>query len=68
MTVQQFQKQVYPDLGPVTLAGYNGTAPGPTFIVQRGSETVVRLINDNDLSSSMHLHGAWSKSDALTNV
>ena len=62
MTVDKFQKQVYPNLGPANLAGYDGRSTGPTYRVPVGTETIIRLTNNNDLSSSMHLHGAWTRS------
>ena len=34
---------------------------GPTFRVPVGTESIVRLTNNNDLSSAMHLHGAWTR-------
>lgn len=62
LSVDKFQQQIYPNLGKANLAGYNGrqAVNGPTFRSKRGTEAVVRLINNNDLSSSMHFHGAWS--------
>ena len=62
MSVDQFQQQVYPNLGPANLAGYNASGAGPTFRIPVGTESIVRLTNNNDLSSSMHLHGAWTRS------
>lgn len=40
------------------MIGYNGMVPGETFIVERGRETVVRVLNQGDLPASMHLHGS----------
>lgn len=60
LEIKKFQQQIYPNLGPANLAGYNGTSPGPTFRVKKGTETIVRVTNNNDLSASMHLHGSWS--------
>jgi FtsP/CotA-like multicopper oxidase with cupredoxin domain len=33
-------------------------SPGPTFVVERGHETVVRALNKGSLSSALHLHGS----------
>ncbi|KAK8022708.1 bilirubin oxidase [Apiospora rasikravindrae] len=56
-----FTQQVYPNLGPATLVGYDGMSPGPTFIVPRGTETVVRIMNNAELETSVHLHGSPSR-------
>ena len=61
LDIDKFQQQVYPNLGPANLAGYNGRPVGPTFRIPVGTESIVRLTNNNDLSASMHLHGAWSR-------
>ncbi|KAF2721831.1 bilirubin oxidase [Polychaeton citri CBS 116435] len=58
--IQSFQQQVYPDLGPANLVGYNGTAPGPTYYVQRGHETIIRYYNKGTEDSVIHLHGSAS--------
>lgn len=34
---------------------------GPTFIVPRGTETVVRVMNSAKLPTSVHLHGSPSR-------
>ncbi|KAI5779051.1 Cupredoxin [Geopyxis carbonaria] len=39
--IQQFTKNLFPGLGDATLIGYDGMAPGPTFRVKKGRETVV---------------------------
>lgn len=36
-------------------------SPGPTFIVPRGTETVVRFINNATVPNSVHLHGSPSR-------
>ncbi|KAK8076023.1 Bilirubin oxidase [Apiospora phragmitis] len=36
-------------------------SPGPTFIVPRGTETVVRIMNNAELETSVHLHGSPSR-------
>ncbi|KAK3503233.1 bilirubin oxidase precursor [Neurospora crassa] len=59
--IKEFKSQVYPDRGPATLWGYDGISPGPTFIVEKGTETVVRFINNARLANSVHLHGSYSR-------
>jgi bilirubin oxidase len=61
LTIRQFQKQIYPNLGPATLVGYDGQAPGPTIRVPRGTETVVRFVNQAVQDSAIHLHGSPSR-------
>jgi bilirubin oxidase len=58
---KSFQKQIYPNLRPTTFVGYDGIAPGPTFQVPVGTETVVRIINSAQLETSVHLHGSPSR-------
>ena len=58
MNIEAFEQQVYPNLGPARLIGYNGTAPGPSFYVPKDTETVIRCLNNGELSASMHLHGS----------
>jgi FtsP/CotA-like multicopper oxidase with cupredoxin domain len=58
LTIESFDAQIYPELGPAHLTGYNGMSPGPTFVVERGHETVVRALNKGSLSSALHLHGS----------
>ena len=60
MTIESFSQQVYPNLGTTALVGYNGTAPGPTYMVERGHETVVRVYNQGSGNSAMHLHGSYT--------
>ncbi|KAK4183512.1 putative bilirubin oxidase precursor [Podospora australis] len=61
VTINQFTQQVYPGKGPATLVGYDGISPGPTFIIPRGRETVVRFINNATIENSVHLHGSYSR-------
>lgn len=56
-----FDQQVYPGLQPAHLVGYNGTSPGPTFLVPRGVETNVRFVNNAEKENSVHLHGSPSR-------
>lgn len=58
MTIESFQAQIYPNLGPANLVGYNGMAPGPLYIVERGHETIIRCLNKGSQSSAVHLHGS----------
>jgi FtsP/CotA-like multicopper oxidase with cupredoxin domain len=53
--------QVYPNLGKTKLVGYDGMAPGPTFMMRKGTEAVVRFINHADRANSVHLHGSYCK-------
>lgn len=59
--IQKFQQKIYPNLGPATLVGYNGTSPGPTFRITKNREAVIRFVNHNDRPSSIHLHGSYSR-------
>ncbi|KAK6851992.1 hypothetical protein PG995_012117 [Apiospora arundinis] len=61
LETRPFNQQVYPNLGPARLTGYDGMSPGPTFIVPRGTETVVRIMNNAQLETSVHLHGSPSR-------
>lgn len=59
--VKQFTKQVYPDLNAAAFNGYDGMSPGPTIMVPRGTESIVRFINVANTPSSVHLHGSYSR-------
>jgi len=61
-TIQSFQKQIYPNLGKANLVGYNGSSPGATYIIPRGTETVIRYVNRGKASSAVHLHGSYTHS------
>ncbi|KAH9902317.1 Cupredoxin [Xylariomycetidae sp. FL2044] len=61
LEIRPFTQQVYPNLRPAVLVGYNGTSPGPTFIIPKGRETVVRFINNAAMENSVHLHGSPSR-------
>jgi FtsP/CotA-like multicopper oxidase with cupredoxin domain len=61
MEIKPFTQQVYPSLRPARLVGYDGISPGPTIIVPRGTEIVVRFINNADAENSVHLHGSPSR-------
>ncbi|KLU83867.1 hypothetical protein MAPG_02917 [Magnaporthiopsis poae ATCC 64411] len=59
--IKNYTQQVYPDLGPTRLVGYDGISPGPTFIIPRGQEAIVRFVNNAQLPISVHLHGSYSR-------
>jgi hypothetical protein len=59
--VKLYKQQIYPDLGPATLVGYDGMSPGPTFRVTRGRESIVRVKNRSHKDISVHLHGSHSR-------
>lgn len=46
----------------LTALSYNGTAPGPSFYVQKGHEAIVRYLNNGSVSASVHLHGSYTHS------
>jgi bilirubin oxidase len=43
------------------LIGYDGMFPGPTIVVPRGTESVVRFMNRGDRPNSVHIHGSPSR-------
>ncbi|PVH83779.1 hypothetical protein DL98DRAFT_585247 [Cadophora sp. DSE1049] len=58
--IKPLQQQVYP--GKQTrLVGYDGLSPGPTFMMEKGVEAIVRFINHGDRANSVHLHGSYSR-------
>ncbi|KAF2268917.1 Cupredoxin [Lojkania enalia] len=59
--IKSFIQQVYPNKPATSLVGYDGISPGPTFIIPRGTESVVRFINNAEQASSIHLHGSPSR-------
>jgi hypothetical protein len=52
---------VYPNLKPARLVGYEGISPGPTIIIPKDTESVVRFVNNADRENSVHLHGSPSR-------
>ncbi|KAI6383551.1 hypothetical protein MCOR25_000008 [Pyricularia grisea] len=56
-----FSQNVYPDRGNATLRGYDGMSPGPTFLVERDEEAIVRITNHATRPTSTHLHGSYSR-------
>jgi FtsP/CotA-like multicopper oxidase with cupredoxin domain len=41
----------------VRMLAYNGSVPGPTLVVQEGSEVDVEIENQGDLETTVHWHG-----------
>ena len=39
------------------MLGYNGAIPGPTLIVDQGSEVTIEVTNDGDIETTVHWHG-----------
>ncbi|KAI5795366.1 oxidase cueO precursor [Peziza echinospora] len=58
ITVQQFNKQIWDGKPSTSLVGYNGMYPGPTIKASRGREIVLRVVNQGDANSALHLHGS----------
>jgi FtsP/CotA-like multicopper oxidase with cupredoxin domain len=61
LRVRGFSRRFYPNLRNGTAIGYDGAFPGPTFRVERGRETVVRVVNDANRTVNLHLHGSYSE-------
>jgi bilirubin oxidase len=59
--IKPFTQSVYPSLRPANLVGYDGMSPGPTFMIPRGTESIVRFINNAAIPNSVHLHGSYSR-------
>ncbi|KAH7132250.1 Cupredoxin [Dendryphion nanum] len=59
--VKSFTKQIYPNLPPTEMVGYDGMSPGPTFLMQRGREAVVRFSNNGPTKMSVHVHGQYNR-------
>jgi bilirubin oxidase len=59
--VKEVLKQFYPNLGNARIITYDGTFPGPSFRVQKGRESVVRVINKSMKSMNFHVHGSYSR-------
>jgi bilirubin oxidase len=55
-----FERKLFPDLGSAKLFGFDGAFPGPTFRVEKGRETVVRVVNKGQRKMNLHLHGSYS--------
>src|SRR5438132_1335959 len=41
----------------VRMLAYNGSIPGPTLLVEQGSEIIVEAQNDGDVDATVHWHG-----------
>ncbi|KAH7108533.1 bilirubin oxidase precursor [Auriculariales sp. MPI-PUGE-AT-0066] len=64
LEIKSFTAQTYPasqGFQATDYVGYAGIAPGPTFHIEQGRETVVRFINKSNSSSAIHLHGSFSR-------
>ncbi|RSL86628.1 Bilirubin oxidase [Fusarium floridanum] len=59
--IRSFTKSVYPNLRDATFTGYDGMAPGPTIMIPKGTESIVRFINNAAHENSVHLHGSYSR-------
>jgi spore coat protein A len=46
LTLTEFQEKVHRDLPPTTLWGFEGSAPGPTIVAQRGRAVTVDWVNN----------------------
>ncbi|KAK5126555.1 hypothetical protein LTR85_009489 [Meristemomyces frigidus] len=62
VSIEPYTKQVYPNLGPAHLVGYNATSPGATFYVPKDTETIIRYLNNGEETASVHLHGSYTHS------
>ena len=60
MTIEPTSVQIYPNLGPANMVGYNGTVPGPTFKIKKDTETIIRFLNKGTESAAVHLHGSYT--------
>ncbi|KAK6212285.1 hypothetical protein LQW54_005416 [Pestalotiopsis sp. IQ-011] len=58
MTVLPFSQQIYPGKEATDLVGYEAMSPGPTFLIEKGQETVVRFINNATNPAAVHVHGS----------
>jgi len=61
--LRQFTKQLYKDgRGPTTFEGYDGMVPGPTIKQKRGTNSVLRMVNNMTSDAAVvHLHGSYSR-------
>ena len=64
--INRFQQQIFPNKGPADMVGYDGISPGPTFLIEKGRESVVRFINNATMDTSVHLHGSYSVCISIT--
>jgi len=56
--IQNFTKQVYPDLEATRMEGYNAKVPGPIINADLNIRSMVRFINEVGQAASIHLHGS----------
>ncbi|KAF2028812.1 bilirubin oxidase [Setomelanomma holmii] len=59
--VKSLTKLIYPNLPPTQLYSYDGYQPGPTFMMRKGREAVVRFINNSPTNVSTHVHGQYNR-------
>ncbi|KAK4223568.1 Cupredoxin [Podospora fimiseda] len=59
--IKPFNHSIYPNLPPTPMVGYDGISPGPTIMLPRGTESVIRFVNNSPSNSSIHLHGSYSR-------
>ena len=60
--IKNSEHAFYPNHKNASVWTYDGTFPGPTFKIQRGHESVVRVINKLTKAVNFHVHGSYSKS------
>ena len=58
---KEFTNKFYPNLESANLFGYDGSFPGPTFRIEKGTETVVRVVNKGQTKMNAHLHGSFCR-------
>ena len=61
LEVRETKHSFYPNLGNASIIGFDGSFMGPTFRVQKGRESVIRLVNKSNKKTNLHLHGSFSK-------
>ncbi|KAH7385947.1 bilirubin oxidase [Pyrenochaeta sp. MPI-SDFR-AT-0127] len=59
--VKSAKKSIYPNLPAADVVGYDGLQPGPTFVMRKGREAVVRFTNNGPTNSSVHVHGQYNR-------
>lgn len=52
--VKSLQQQIYPNLNPTELIGYDGISPGPTFVMQQGRGKLISC-HSRDFTMIAHL-------------
>ena len=53
--IEPVRKRV--DDAELRMLGYNGSIPGPSLLVDQGSEITVEVTNDGDVEATVHWHG-----------